>query len=246
MRPLVTAHSGCEKTAPNSTESVLTAARLGADSAEVDVRITLDMVPVLSHDDLFPARRHGEEAAPSGTRISIAASLLKELKGIVTLEEVILRAKDKGIILNLDIKDFNPACIKGVMDLLEKHDAQRHSLFSGFSPEQVIDARKTYPAAGFMVNVSEEFVSKEVISLYKSSLDSFIDTLTDIYRKTGGICLNMSRNYCTTPVAQSLAKRFVPVSVWTVDDEAQMRMLAESGVYSITTRNVEQLVRILD
>lgn len=43
-RPLITAHSGCMGTAPNSLQSVAAGLRAGAEVIEVDVRMTRDGV----------------------------------------------------------------------------------------------------------------------------------------------------------------------------------------------------------
>jgi glycerophosphoryl diester phosphodiesterase len=52
--PIVIAHRTCPRDAPeNSLEGVRLAAVLGADYVEVDVRRTLDGVPVLMHDPLL-------------------------------------------------------------------------------------------------------------------------------------------------------------------------------------------------
>lgn len=51
MPPLVIAHRTCPRHAPpNSLEGIRRAAELGADVVEVDVRRTLDGLPVLMHD----------------------------------------------------------------------------------------------------------------------------------------------------------------------------------------------------
>ncbi|OQP06094.1 hypothetical protein B1691_17245, partial [Geobacillus sp. 47C-IIb] len=50
-RPLITAHTGCMNTPPNSIESILEGIKAGADIIEVDVRATKDGVAVLLHDE---------------------------------------------------------------------------------------------------------------------------------------------------------------------------------------------------
>jgi glycerophosphoryl diester phosphodiesterase len=51
VRPIIIAHRTCPRHAPeNSLEGIRKAAELGADGVEVDVRRTLDGVPVLMHD----------------------------------------------------------------------------------------------------------------------------------------------------------------------------------------------------
>jgi len=135
MRPLVTAHSGCENTTPNSIESFEAAVLGKADTAEIDIRISKDRIPVLSHDGSWFTGT--EEAA-----LSISDSRSERLKGIVTLREILEIAAESNICLNLDIKDFS--AVDEVMKLLKSTGTDRKSVFSGYSPDQVIKLRNIY------------------------------------------------------------------------------------------------------
>ena len=50
MKPMITAHSGCEGTARDSMESVELALALGADAIEMDIRRAPDGLLYISHD----------------------------------------------------------------------------------------------------------------------------------------------------------------------------------------------------
>ncbi len=52
-RTIITAHSGCEATPPNSIGHILASIASGADALEIDVRRRPDGVLYLSHDDAF-------------------------------------------------------------------------------------------------------------------------------------------------------------------------------------------------
>ncbi len=236
MRPLVTAHSGCENTKPNSLEFILAAIDCGADAAEIDVRITKDRIPVLSHDNYYKTSYF------TGVK-SIAETGYADLKGIVSLSDALGKTAGKNIQLNLDIKDFS--CIAEVMGILAKTGSERRCVFSGYTAQQAASLKTLYPDAGFMVNISEEFIPENVIALYKSDKKSYIDYLTDIYRRSGGICLNMGFDFCDAEIVDILRKRYVPVSLWTIDDIGLMKAYAKSGVYSVTTRNVKKLLEII-
>jgi glycerophosphoryl diester phosphodiesterase len=54
--------------------------------------------------------------------------------------------------------------------------------------------------------------------------------------------INMEYRLVSSELVEDAGYRNLPISVWTVNDEAQMRRMAEMGVHSITTRNVEALV----
>ena len=51
IKTIITAHSGCEGTAPNSMDHIRTGLTCGAEMLEIDVRQTEDGLLYLSHDD---------------------------------------------------------------------------------------------------------------------------------------------------------------------------------------------------
>jgi len=53
MKPLITAHTGCEGTAPNSMASLEMAVAAGADIAEMDVRMDFEGVLRANHNELL-------------------------------------------------------------------------------------------------------------------------------------------------------------------------------------------------
>lgn len=247
MKPLVTAHTGCEKTCPNSIASFLEAVSAGADFAELDIRATIDRTIVLSHDDDWLLEEQNPPASaknPGVQKIPISKTSLSKLEGITQLEEIIAAAGDKEISLNLDIKDFS--CIDTVFALLKKFSFLGRAVFSGFTFSQVKELKKIYPVAGFMVNISADFTPAETLSLFNLDRDKFVDQLTEIYRASGGICLNINHEYSPPEIIEDLRKRFVPVSVWTIDNENLIDQYSRSDAYSITTSKVRRLVKALN
>ena len=92
MKPMITAHSGCEGTARDSMESVELALALGADAIEMDIRRAPDGLLYISHD-----RQTGSEIAKKHT-----------------LEAVFRRIADTPMKFNCDIKSLlpSPGCLK--------------------------------------------------------------------------------------------------------------------------------------
>ena len=91
MKPMITAHSGCEGTARDSMESVELALALGADAVEMDIRRAPDGLLYSSHD-----RQTGSEIAKKHP-----------------LEAVFRRIADTPMKVNSDIKE--PFAIPGVL-----------------------------------------------------------------------------------------------------------------------------------
>lgn len=104
-KTIITAHSGCEKTAPNSREHILAAIASGAEMIEFDVRM-IDGTLLLSHD---------EPEDPSSC---------------VTLEECFaMLAPEENLHMNIDVK--TEGLIKPVMELAEKFALVGRIIFTG-------------------------------------------------------------------------------------------------------------------
>ena len=110
--PKIIGHRGCAGYAPENTlEGIHTAADMGVEWVELDVKITKDEVPILFHDDMLDRTTNG-----SGP---VAERTYEELKDldcgnwygesfngiqIPTLEEAIDVLIDRDLGLNLEIK----------------------------------------------------------------------------------------------------------------------------------------------
>jgi Glycerophosphoryl diester phosphodiesterase len=99
-RPLVLAHRGACKRAPENTiEAFRLAAELGADGVELDARRTADGVIVVSHDPVI-----------EGFGLLVEhpfATLRAEVPSVPTLEEVLaLLTGTLDLLVNIEIKCF--------------------------------------------------------------------------------------------------------------------------------------------
>lgn len=139
MAPVIVAHRTCQRDAPeNSIEGIKTAARLGADYVEVDVRRTADGVPVLLHDPLllrttwrpWPVRRVRADALRrarlrgSGEHVPTLAEGLAALTGDLGMA---IDIKDPGA-ARATIEVCEAAGLLGRVLLWSRHEpAVRHS-----------------------------------------------------------------------------------------------------------------------
>lgn len=152
--PKVIGHRGAATYAPENTlDSIHTAADLGADWVELDVKLTKDGVPIIFHDDTLDRTTNG-----SGLVADKTYDEIKELDAgswfgesfigakIPTLEEAVDVLIERGLGLNLEIK----ACpgreketAEIALDLLSQiwddHDKVLISSFSHVSLEVALD-----------------------------------------------------------------------------------------------------------
>jgi glycerophosphoryl diester phosphodiesterase len=103
-RPLVIGHRGNPEAAPeNTVASILSAFAVGADFAEVDVRLTRDGVPVIFHDETLERTTNGHGALADHTLADLKRLDAGAWKGaafagerIPTLLEALQAARGKG------------------------------------------------------------------------------------------------------------------------------------------------------
>jgi glycerophosphoryl diester phosphodiesterase len=230
--PLVTAHSGCMNTPPNSISSVLEGLRAGADIIEVDVRATNDGVVVLRHDE--------EVLTPIGFR-RIQDLDFKELKDqeITRLEEILPLIRENNRMINLDVKE--DSAIGPMIRTVEKYNMRDYVIISGCEKERATYLKENYRPYQVLLNAS--------ISLFATSegdYDSFIkETCQDAI--SASCCgINIDYHFCREELLDYAGLRCLPVFVWTVDDPLAMETFLDMGVHSITTNEVQTLMHLKD
>lgn len=118
--PVVIAHRGCPRHAPeNSLAGIRAAGRLGADAVELDVRLTRDGVPVLLHDPLLLRTTGRPWPVRAVTAATLRTLLLKGSDGerVPTLDEA-LRTLPGGLQAALDVKV--PSAGAAVLDVVDR------------------------------------------------------------------------------------------------------------------------------
>lgn len=140
------AHRGASAYAQeNSTESFHKAADMGADTVEIDIRLTADGLPVVCHDESL-TRLYGVPG-------NIADLTLDQLRAvtpagrapILTFEEVSAACADLKLGLYLDIKEFNRASGQRVFDTLDRHGLTAYTIAGSFRPDFAANIKAANP-----------------------------------------------------------------------------------------------------
>ena len=212
----ITAHSGCENTPDNSLLSVTTAVSAGADAAEVDVRVLGDEL-CLTHD---PAAR---------------------AEGLARLSEAMAVARDGGIGLNCDLKDYG--ALYPALALAQSVGLPAGQLiFSGsVSPETMLKDASIGRRASVCLNSEEicRFLAPEVSDERAAQAAYLADHAEDVaalLRRTGAAALNAPYWSFTEDMLDRLSGAGIPLSLWTVNDEADLRRLLRRPLMNVTTR----------
>ena len=204
--PLVTAHSGCEDTPENSLESLLAGIDAGADVAEVDVRSSTGGIPILMHDKVPP-----EAETPSD---------------VIALDTALDLIRSGGIMLILDLKDDE--CIDVAVGLVRQRDLAGRVIVSGCGPARASLVRTLAPELPVLLNIGvpADDLSDDLYAVF------FADACRSAIER--GCCgINVDFRACRPPLVAYAHKHYLPVSVWTVEQEHDMRRMIGMGVHSI-------------
>lgn len=151
-RPLVIAHRGMPKRAPeNSLHSFALALEQGADVLETDLHITRDGTIVLFHDSGLGRMTDGEGPISAQTLAELKRLRLRAPDGawstqqIPTLVELLdLTQGDVPLLLELkDVRFLQPEMAKGLVHLLAEHGVLAKTAIVSFNAALVDAIRQT-------------------------------------------------------------------------------------------------------
>jgi glycerophosphoryl diester phosphodiesterase len=210
---MITAHSGCDNTAPNSMEGIIAALNKNVDFIEVDLRLYKEKV-YLSHDVVDG----------------------NQLDRYVTFQEVLkLLALDK-VNLNCDLKEIG--VFEYALKDLREYGMEERAIFTGDYDNSKIDTNAKYryflnverKDLQLYNNIIEDQDADKIIDFYKNNKDSTMAALNMNYRSI-------------SPSAQTMFYTSgIPISYWTVDDPNEIDRLLQNNVFSITTNNIAYAV----
>ncbi|UOF89598.1 glycerophosphodiester phosphodiesterase [Fodinisporobacter ferrooxydans] len=233
---LITAHSGCMHTPPNSIASVWEGLRAGADLIEVDVRTTKDRVVVLLHDE--------HVSTPSGFR-SVQDLTFEELKKltsrkeIIRLEDILPLIREKNRMINLDVKEDR--AIGPMIETVETFSMRDHVMISGCEKVRASYLKETYRPYQVLLNASA--------NLFADCEDDYHVFVKETCRDAiaASCCgININYSFCREELLDYAGLRCLPVLVWTIDDPPVMEKFLGMGVHSITSNDVRTLMQLRD
>jgi glycerophosphoryl diester phosphodiesterase len=228
-RPLVFAHRGAKRVAPENTIPAFEAAiRLGADGVELDVQYSSDGELVIFHDLSLEKTSTGKGRVSASTfeelrTLDAGSHFSAEFAGtqIPTLDEALETAKGK-LLVNIELKTIEVAQSglgPDVVTVVRRHDMADEVVISSFNPF----ALRKSKAAGSEI---------EHALLVAADLAGWTRWgLTLRHSRADG--LHPEKDMVTPAYIAAARKRKMPVRVWTVNEETEMRRLADLGVDAI-------------
>lgn len=237
--PKVIGHRGACAYAPENTlESIHTAADIGAEWVELDVKITKDGVPIIFHDDTLDRTTNG-----SGNVAEMDYEDIKQLEAgswyaesfvgvkIPTLEEAIEVLINLNLGLNLEIKPCpgrEKETAEIALDVLSQYwDDHERILISSFQHVCLEVARDmtTDWARGLLIGGESPEIWLDSIN-NRNMPDNWQDVADYLDVKT----VNLSRNLAKRETIEEIIDLDLHPLVYTINDPMEARQLQSWGV----------------
>ena len=230
-RPLVFAHRGAKRVAPENTLPAFEAAiRLGADGIELDVQYSSDGKLVIFHDLSLDKTSDGTGRVSARTfdelrQLDAGSHFGSQFAGtqIPALNEALETAKGK-LLVNIELKTIEVSQSSlgpDVIQVVRHHGMVDDVVISSFNPFALRKSKTAGPEIEHALLLAPDLVRwlRWGLTLRHSRADGLHPE-----------CAMVTAEYVT-----GARKRNMPVRVWTVNEEAEMRRLAGFGVDAIIT-----------
>jgi glycerophosphoryl diester phosphodiesterase len=225
--PRIIGHRGAAAYAPENTlEGLYTAADMGVDWVEFDVKLTKDEVPILFHDETLARTTGGGDVLVAETTFAEIREL--EAGGwfsdsfdgikIPTLEEAVDVLLVRNLGVNVEIKPCpgrEKLTAEIALDVLsgiwDDHDRLLISSFQHVSMETAMDMAEDWPRA---LLLPEEWP----------------DNWKELAEYLGVSCVNINGNKCTREQVEEITDLGLPILAYTINNYDKARQLVTWGV----------------
>jgi glycerophosphoryl diester phosphodiesterase len=224
--PRYQAHRGhwSEAIPENSLKSLIEAKRQGLFMSEIDVRLSRDGVPVLSHDRSLQ-RIFGINQNVSQLDFSELAKI-----GVDSLESV-LQNPDCCQFLNIELKSTSAVQDKlerMVAQVIKKQKADRRVYFSSFNPFSLWRMANYLPQIPRALLVSDQLVQGNNIFLRKKILAPFIPLHA----------LHLQETMISEEVLRKYSSQKLPIAIWTVSSAQKAETYFKWGAWSVISEGI--------
>jgi glycerophosphoryl diester phosphodiesterase len=252
--PWLVAHRGGGALAPENTLAAFDrAAALGADAVETDVQLTADGVVVAFHDE-DTARQTGAPGAVEGRAFADLARLDAGFAftpdggrtfpfrgaGLSVPSLSALLARYPGLRFNVDAKADQPALAEALAAVIRAAGAEGRVCVGSFLDAQAERLGALLPACARYL--PEQAATCHVLAARSGGDGAGCPAgyqLADLPHRLGDL------EVVDAAVVAYFHRLGIPVHVWTVDDEAEMRALLALGADGIVTDRPDVLARVL-
>lgn len=224
--PLVIAHRGDSSTAlENSLASIRSALSLPADMIEVDIRMSRDNGLYVMHDKTTERTAEENIDIERSTSETIDRIRLKNGEPIPSLADV-LELVDGTCGLNFEIKSAGAGAATARQILSSGY--RGYVLVSSFKEDEVFAARRVLPGLPIS-SIFNDFAVRDVSD----------------YKARGYSLISLRKKTVNKRLVDACHDQEIPVYVWTVDEEEEMKIYLGWGVDGIYTNKPGVLRRLV-
>jgi glycerophosphoryl diester phosphodiesterase len=252
--PWLIAHRGGSALAPENTLAAFDRAeRLGADAIETDVRLSLDGVVMVFHDEDTARLTGGPGSIEARSTAEIAeldaafsfttdGGVTFPLRGAGVRVPAFAEAlrRHPRMRFNVDAKGDEPALADALARTIQEARAEDRVCVGSFLDAQAERLGALLP--GVCRFLPQEAATRHVLAAKAGAAPVGLPAgydLADLPARMGDMTV------VDPPVVEHFHRLGIPVHVWTVDDEEEMRALLAIGVDGIVTDRPDVLARVL-
>jgi len=236
--PKVIGHRGAAAYAPENTiESIHTAADVGVEWVELDVKITKDHVPIIFHDDTLDRTTNGSGLVAELTYDEIKQYECGSWYGesftgikIPSLEEAVDALIERGLGLNLEIKpcpgrekETAEAALDILSQIWDDHDRLLISSFQHVSLEVAMDIAEEWYRGLLLAPENDEETGAAVINPNWRDMADYLNVKT----------INLAQSIATRENIEDIIDAELHPLVFTVNEPMDARKLQSWGVDAV-------------
>lgn len=222
-KPVIIGHRGSDLGIENTVEAVNGAIQSGADFVELDVQLSKDGIPVVMHDDNLSRLGGSSEAVRDLTLEELKDCELKQdeqTSTIPSLEELMQDSGDE-IRMLIEFKASSAQdkeqLVDAVLRLIDAYDFEKRCLLMSLDYDMVRMSKSKNPAL------------KVGYCMFGNVGETTVQTLLDLHVDFVAI----EESMVTKEFVSACRKAWLPVYVWTVDDESNMKKYLDMGVIGL-------------
>lgn len=206
----------------NTLPAIQIALEMGVDLIEIDIRQTLDGAIVLMHD-----RRLQRTTAARGLINKKTLAQLPDIPRLADVFELMVRSAGKTRLM-IEIKDprHYPRMVSGLTQLVREYNMQDRVIICSFNKKVLSQIHKTLPALS---------IGLLTLGLHGWEKGNFAKYLCAFWL-TVLLCPRRLRR---------LQNNGYTIFAWTVDNEAIIQYLVNSGVDGIITNRPDRLMKFI-
>jgi len=247
-KPHVIAHRGASGYAPETTlEGYRLALQMGADGIEMDVHRLRDGAIVAFHDPDVKRTTNGQGPISEFTLSEIKAldagswfndahpeKARPEYAGlkVPTFQEIIDLTKESSVELYVEIKDpdlHRSDLESSAFSIVRDNGMLPRTRFLSFSAQSIQRIKALDPSAQTTL-----LVARPEMDPVQAALRASADELGILYK------------LATPALLKAVRDNHLLITVWTVDEQAEMLRMIQLGVDRITTNYPDRLIQLLD